>query len=296
MNPCLDLFGRGVARSALFVLLAAVILTGCGGKKTDEQVSEDSSRSNEEEAAKAETPARQAAPVDPRFRQTFADATRAEPPPDCRPSDATSTGKSTGKLYTDVKNLWDTIPLTGEDGKLLTYRAIIETKLGNIEIDLKPDIAPNHVRNFIALARAGYFDGLLFDGIVHQSAPDKPEIKTDLIVAGNPTGMDDSGITSLGSIGYWLKPEFSDQPLHEEGAIGAIHGEEADTAACRFYIMLSKAPNLDGTSTVFGKITKGLDVVRTIATQPFKPDEQEEGFGRPLQPVAMEKVTVHVLK
>src|SRR5262245_4562214 len=157
MKTCLNLFGRDVARSAKFVLMAAVILAGCG-KKADEQVSEDSSRSNEEETTKTETPARQAAPVDPRLRQTFADATRAEPPPDCRPSDATSTGKSTGKLYTEVKNLWDTIPLTGEDGKPLTYRARIETKLGIIEIDLKPEIAPNHVRNFIALARAGYYD------------------------------------------------------------------------------------------------------------------------------------------
>src|SRR5262249_53423865 len=155
------------------------------------------------------------------------------------------------------------------------YRAVLETKLGNLEIDLKPELAPNHVRNFIALARAGYYDGLLFDSIVHQVSPDKPEIKVDLISAGNPTGMDDAAFASYGSIGYWLKPEFVELALHEEGAVGAIHGEEADTAACRFYIMLSKAPNMDGNNTVFGKVTKGLDVARKIATQPFKVDEQE---------------------
>jgi peptidyl-prolyl cis-trans isomerase B (cyclophilin B) len=284
---------RWFLRFALICLLAAALQAGCNPKKPEEQVSE---QPVEQPAPKLEEPAPAPAPVDPRYKQSFADATRAEPPADSRPSDATSTGKSTGKLYTEVKRLWDTIPLTGEDGKPLAYRAIIETKLGNIELDLKPEIAPNHVRNFIALARAGYYDGLLFEGIVHQSAPDKPEIKTDLVIAGNPTGMDDVGISSMGSIGYWLKPEFSDQPLHEEGAIGAHHGEEADTAACRFYIMLSKVPSLDGVSTVFGKVSKGLDVVRTIATQPFKPDEQEEGYGRPLQPVVMQKVTVQVVK
>jgi peptidyl-prolyl cis-trans isomerase B (cyclophilin B) len=267
---------------------------GCNRKKAVSQVTEQPESPVEEQ--KTEAPEKQAPTVDPRYRQSFADATRAEPPADCRPSDATSTGKSTGKLYTEVKSQWDKIPLTGDEGKPLTYRAVIETKLGNIEIDLKPELAPNHVRNFVALARAGYYDGLVFEGIVHQSAQDKPEIKTDLVVGGNPTGMDDAGIASLGSIGYWLKPEFSDQPLHEEGAIGAVHGEEADTAACRFYIMLSKAPNLDGTSTVFGKVVKGLDVVRKIATQPFKVDEQEEGYGRPMEPVVMDKVTVEAVK
>jgi cyclophilin family peptidyl-prolyl cis-trans isomerase len=168
--------------------------------------------------------------------------------------------------------------------------------MGSIEIDLKPDLAPNHVRNFIALARAGYFDGLFFDGIVHQISRENPDLKADFVQAGNPTGMDDAGIASYGSIGYWLKPEFSDQALHEEGAIGAVHGEEADTAACRFYIMLGKQPSMDGNNTVFGKVVKGLDVVRTIAAQPFKMDEQEEGYGRPLQPVVVEKATVEVVK
>jgi cyclophilin family peptidyl-prolyl cis-trans isomerase len=286
---------RALARLSLAGLLGGMLLTGCNRNKPQSLAQAQPDEPPVEQVAqKAETPVQ--ITIEARFRQTFAEATRAEPPPDCRPSDATSTGKSTGKLYTEVKRLWDTIPLVGDDGKPLLYRAVLETKMGKIEIDLKADLAPNHVRNFIALARAGYYDGLLFEGIVHQASPDKPEIKTDLVVAGNPTGMDDAGIASLGSIGYWLKPEFSEQGLHEEGAVGAIHGEEADTAACRFYIMLSKAPNLDGTSTVFGRISKGLDVVRTIATQPFKIDEQEEGYGRPVQPVVIEKVTVEVVK
>jgi peptidyl-prolyl cis-trans isomerase B (cyclophilin B) len=286
---------RALARFTLIIFMAGLLVVGCSSKSPPNQAEDKPAPKPAEPAVEAPA-ASMPGSGDPRFRQTFADATRADPPADSRPEPTTMTGKSTGKLYTEVKRLWDTIPLAGEDGKPLTYRAVVETKLGNIEIELKPEVAPNHVRNFIALARAGYYNGLLFEGLVHQISPEKPEIKADLVLAGNPTGMDDAGIASYGSIGYWLKPEFSDQALHEEGAVGAVHGEEADTAACRFYIMLGKLPSMDGNHTVFGKVTKGLDVVRTITTQPFKMDEQEDGYGRPLQPVVIEKVTVEMVK
>jgi peptidyl-prolyl cis-trans isomerase B (cyclophilin B) len=287
---------RALARFTFILCMAGLLVVGCSRKSPPPKQAENKSAPKPAEPVVEAAPASLPGTGDLRFRQTFADATRADPPADCRPPDMTTTGKPTGKLYTEVKRLWDTIPLVGDDGKPLTYRAVVETKLGNIEIELKPDIAPNHVRNFIALARAGYYDGLVFEGIVHQISREKPEIKADLVLAGNPTGIDDAGIASYGSIGYWLKPEFSDQALHDEGAVGAVHGEEADTAACRFYIMLGKLPSMDGNHTVFGKVTKGLDAVRTISTQPFKMEEQEEGYGRPLQPVVIEKVTIEMVK
>src|SRR5438105_10410729 len=158
-----------VRLALLFGLLAAITLAGCNRKKVKQSTT--AAGDKPAQSATTDTPAAQQAPGEPRYRQTFAEATRTDPPPDCRPGDATSTGKSTGKLYTEVKQLWDTVALVGDDGKPLNYRAVIATKLGNIEIDLKPDIAPNHVRNFIALARAGYYDGLVFEGVVHQTAP-----------------------------------------------------------------------------------------------------------------------------
>src|SRR5262249_18272130 len=184
MEPREIAWTRAQARLFLAGLLAGVLFVGCNRNKPKSENTKPVDPPAEEVAQKAETPA--PITIDARYRQSFADATRAEPPPDCRPSDATSTGKSTGKLYTEVKRLWDTISLVGDDGKPLAFRAVLETKMGNIEIDLKPEIAPNHVRNFIALSRAGYYDGLLFEGVVHQASPDKPEIKTDLVVAGNP--------------------------------------------------------------------------------------------------------------
>jgi cyclophilin family peptidyl-prolyl cis-trans isomerase len=275
------------------VVLAGIMAGGCNRKKAEEPQAEDTPA----EKPASQTNLKPKAAVEPRFRQSFADATRAEPPPDCRPPDMTMTGKATGKLFEEVKRTWDAIPLVDDDGKPISYRATLETKVGSIEITLRPDLAPNHVRNFIALARAGYYDGLLFEQIVRQQSPDQPDIHLDIVEAGCPTGTDDAGFASLGSIGYWLKDEFKPEAEHEEGTVGACHGVEADTAACRFYITLCKAPQLNGNFTVFGKVTKGLDVVRTISLQPVRIEEQDtDGYHKPDKPVVIDKVTIQVGK
>lgn len=78
---------------------------------------------------------------------------------------------------------------------------------------------------------------------------------------------------------------------HEEGTLAAIHGGREDTAACRCYITLNKASFLDGKYTVFGKVTRGLDVARTIFKQPVAAeDAQRPGSKRLDQPVKITKV------
>src|SRR5262249_32943511 len=130
-------------------------------------------------------------PVDPRLNQSFTEATRADAPPSAsRPPDTTATGKSVGKLYTDVVRLWKEVPFATPEGKRGEDSAAVETELGTIELALVSDRAPNHVRNFVALARAGYYDGLSFDRLRHVVS-DAPEYKgrvLDLIEAGDPLG------------------------------------------------------------------------------------------------------------
>src|SRR5262245_16104169 len=75
----------------------------------------------------AEPEARAQNPDSSHWQQTFAEATRSEPVTDWRPPDVTMTGKSVGKLYTEVKNLWDTTRLTDNSGKLLSQRVILDT-------------------------------------------------------------------------------------------------------------------------------------------------------------------------
>jgi cyclophilin family peptidyl-prolyl cis-trans isomerase len=209
------------------------------------------------------------------------------------------TGKSVGKLFTEVTRLWDDIKFVSPNGKPLAYSATVETEMGTIEIALRPDLAPNHVRNFLALARAGYYDGLVFERTIHEEGENG---NLDLIEGGCPLGTGDIG---YGSIGYWMKPEIDPQAVHEEGTVGASHGqgEDAedpdghyrgeDTAACKFYITLSKAPFMDGHYTVFGKVTQGLDVARKILSLPVRDDGEYPDGDRPVKPVVIRRVTIH---
>jgi peptidyl-prolyl cis-trans isomerase B (cyclophilin B) len=199
------------------------------------------------------------------------------------PPDRTLNGLSTGKLRGDVQRLWDEIAFTTPSGKALAYAAVLDTEFGAVTLALMPDVAPNHVRNFVALARAGYYDGLVFEHVIEQEG-DEPDCRLNLIEGGCPLGTGEAGI---GHLGYWLRPEFSDAIKHDEGTVGACRTGRPDTAACRFYITLTKAPVMDGNFTVFARVTHGIDVVRTIAKQP-----RPEGDIRPNRPAVIRKVTI----
>jgi cyclophilin family peptidyl-prolyl cis-trans isomerase len=275
---------RRAARLALVVVLLATAVVGCrrGTPAVKKQAAP------EPAVARAD-----AAPGDARLNQSFKDATRpaSDPPPSApRPPDTTVTGKSVGKLFTEVERLWKEVPFVTPEGKRVEYAATLETEIGTIEMALLSDAAPNHVRSFVALARAGYYDGLMFDRIVHQESDDK-KVLLDLVEAGGPLGPAD--LEEHDSIGYWLKPEIGDKLRHEEGTVGAVRGTEMDSAACKFYIVLDRPPDLlNGNYTIFGKVTGGLDVVRKIHGQPVIEDEQEIGYRRPEKPVVIRKVTV----
>ena len=243
-----------------------------------------------EKPAEPKPAANQEGVLDPRLHQSFADATIVDPPGEwLRPPDLTMTHKSVGKLYTEVVRRWDDIRFVSPSGKRLAYRALLDTEMGPIEIALRPDWAPNHVRSFVALARAGYYDGLVFERTVHEEVDGRPDARVEIIEAGCPMGTGEPG---YGSIGYWLKPEFNPDITHDEGVVGACHGEEADTAACKFYINLCKAPFMDGNYTVFGKVTQGLNVARKILSLPVRNDAESPEGDRPVKPVVIYKVTI----
>src|SRR5262245_20816256 len=197
---------RSLAGAALLVVLS---LVGCKRQPSVPDVGD----ADPPPARGDEQPAARKPPPDPRLHQSFADATRPDPPADAqRPDDTTLAGKPTGKLCTEVQRLWDTIRFVSDSGKPLAYSATLETSHGAVEIALRPDLAPNHVRSFVALAKAGYYDGLLFERVVHQQAPDDPETFLDSIEGGCPRGTGEPG---YGSVGYWLKPELNPQVAHE---------------------------------------------------------------------------------
>jgi peptidyl-prolyl cis-trans isomerase B (cyclophilin B) len=221
-----------------------------------------------------------------RLHQSFKEATVQDPPDDqwLPESGLTKTGKSVGKLYETVVAEWDKVPFVTPAGKKLNYTTTITTDLGTVGIELWPEIAPNHVRNFVALARAGYYDGLAFDRAIKRTEDGGGQFES--LEGGCPIG---TGEVNFGSIGYWLKPEFNAKATHEPGTLGAWHGQEVESASCKFYINLSRAEWMDGNFTLFGKVTKGLEVVRAIHRRPVREDAFND---RPVEPVVIRSVAI----
>jgi peptidyl-prolyl cis-trans isomerase B (cyclophilin B) len=128
-------------------------------------------------------------------------------------------------------------------------KAVIETKKGNIELVLFEEDAPNTVANFEGLANKGFYDGLTF----HRVIPDF------VIQGGCPKG------NGTGGPGYTIKCEINENK-HVTGAISMAHAGK-DTGGSQFFITHSPQPHLDGVHTVFGKVTKGMEVVNSIKEQ-----------------------------
>ena len=107
------------------------------------------------------------------------------PPIGCSVPPSTVSGKSVWQLHRAVIQQWDGIRFTTPAGKPIHYSATIVTNLGEIDLDLRPDLAPNHVRNCGA-ARAGYYDHLFFDRVNHEEYLNNPGVSNDLLEAGCP--------------------------------------------------------------------------------------------------------------
>ena len=142
--------------------------------------------------------------------------------------------------------------------KMSESRAVIETKLGNIEIKFFPDVAPNHVNNFIDLAKKGFYDGTIFHRV----------IPGFMIQGGDPNSKDhDKSRHGMGDPGYKLKAEFNDKS-HKRGILSMARSGHPDSAGSQFFICLADAPHLDRQYTVFGEVVSGLDIVDKIVSQP----------------------------
>jgi peptidyl-prolyl cis-trans isomerase B (cyclophilin B) len=290
---------RAMRQFAVALVVGSIGVIGCGKSQPPQ---EQSSSANDPRAASNSSDGNgpstavtaQAANEDP-LHQPFAKAVRQldNPPAGCfvPPSGMTVSGKSVYGIYKDIVAQWEGIRFTTADGKPIHYSATLVTALGNIDLDLRPDLAPNHVRNFIALARAGYYDQLFVDRIYHDL--DDPSRPLDTLEIGCPIGTGDDG---YGSIGYWLLPETQprEKATHEIGTVGACRGMEKDSAACKFYITLSHVPDLDTHYTIFGKVTHGLDVAKRIFMQPvIMEDRGRFGLLTPEHPVMIQKVLIH---
>ncbi len=142
--------------------------------------------------------------------------------------------------------------------KVSETKAVIETKFGNMEIKFFPEVAPNHVSNFIELAKKGFYDGTCFHRV----------IPGFMIQGGDPNSKDpDRSKHGMGGPGHTVKAEFNDKP-HKRGILSMARSQHPDSAGSQFFICVADAPFLDKKYTVFGEVTSGMEVADKIVSQP----------------------------
>ncbi|MCX5721570.1 MAG: peptidylprolyl isomerase [Nitrospirae bacterium] len=144
-------------------------------------------------------------------------------------------------------------------------KAIIKTKFGEIHFKFYPDVAPKHVENFIALAKAGFYNGTIFHRVIpgfmiQGGDPNtKNSLRKETYGAGGP--KDEKGNP------IYLKAEFS-EVQHKRGIVSMARATEPDTAGSQFFIVVETSPFLDRKYTAFGEVIKGLGIADKIVSLP----------------------------
>jgi peptidyl-prolyl cis-trans isomerase B (cyclophilin B) len=142
--------------------------------------------------------------------------------------------------------------------KMSETRAIIETKFGDMELRFFPDVAPNHVNNFVDLTKKGLYEGSTFHRV----------IPGFMIQGGDPNSKNpDRSKHGMGGPGYTVKAEFNNKP-HKRGTLSMARASHPDTAGSQFFICVADSFFLDRQYTVFGEVVSGMEVADKIVSQP----------------------------
>jgi len=151
-----------------------------------------------------------------------------------------------------------------------TYTATMKTSLGDIVIALDAKKAPKTVNNLVFLAREGFYDGLTF----HRVIPDF------MIQGGDPAG------NGSGDPGYKFEDETSPEDAFDKPGLLAMANSGPNTNGSQFFITVSTPTHLNGKHTIFGSVTKGMDVVEKIV------GVETGAQDRPAEPVVIETIEI----
>ena len=151
----------------------------------------------------------------------------------------------------------------------------IQTTQGTLKVELYPEVAPNTVNNFISLVQSGFYNGLIFHRV----------IPGFMIQGGCPDG------TGMGGPGYSIKGEFTgngfqNDLVHDRGVLSMARTMAPDSAGSQFFVMVEKAPHLDGQYAAFGKVIEGMEVADAIVSA------DRDRMDKPHQDQRMKSVTV----
>ena len=172
-----------------------------------------------------------------------------------------------------LKGCWDI------SADKLTYVQIRVKDYGTITAALDETIAPISVKNFVSLAKDGFYDGLTFHRI----------IEGFMIQGGDPNGNGTGGSEET------IKGEFSDNGVenpitHVRGAVSMARAQDPNSASSQFFIVQADSTFLDGQYAGFGYVTDGMDIVDKICAD-AKPTDNNGSIAKDSQPV-IESVTV----
>jgi peptidyl-prolyl cis-trans isomerase B (cyclophilin B) len=152
-------------------------------------------------------------------------------------------------------------PLT--PAEMTNKQAVVTTTKGTFVIDLRPDLAPNHVGYFMKLARDGSYNGTAFHRV----------IRLGIIQGGDPLSKDPAKAKLYGTGGLGvLKAEIGSEPATRGAVAAVLQPNKPDSGGAQFFVCVTDQPSLSGKYTVFGRVSEGMDVVQAISETPATPE------------------------
>jgi peptidyl-prolyl cis-trans isomerase B (cyclophilin B) len=139
-------------------------------------------------------------------------------------------------------------------------QAVFDTSAGQFIIEFYPNETPNHVRNFIDLARKGFYNGTTFHSVVPHG----------IVQAGDPETKDPAAREKYGTGGFnmGLKPELSTIPFAQGTVVATVLPGEPNSAGSQFFVCVTDQLQFTGQFTAFGHVVEGIEVVDKISTTP----------------------------
>jgi cyclophilin family peptidyl-prolyl cis-trans isomerase len=196
---------------------------------------------------------------------------------------ATTTQAATETTATQAATQTTATQATNEEKPMSQYEnkvAVLHTTAGDIHIRFFPDVAPNHVKNFIDLAEKGFYNDTKFHRI----------IPGFMIQGGDPnTKKSDTSMWGMGGSETNIRQEFNAVP-HKRGIVSMARSQDPNSASSQFFIVVADSNFLDNNYTVFGQVTQGMEVADKIVSA------QKGAMDRPTNPVAITSVELRPAK
>jgi peptidyl-prolyl cis-trans isomerase B (cyclophilin B) len=161
--------------------------------------------------------------------------------------------------------------------EMTAKQAVVNTTAGTIVIDLRPDLAPNHVGYFITLAREHAYDGTTFHRVIRMA----------IVQGGDPLSKDPAKSSQYGTGGLGvLKAEFSAEPATRGAVAAVLQPNKPDSAGSQFFICVTDQLALNGKYTIFGRVSEGMDVAQKIS------EAAADAEGRPSERILITDVSI----